>query len=140
MLLACLGAGSVGALACEKEGVTEVPADAAHTVVSLQELDCQSCGGDVASAIGEAPGVYAAHFQLDSAEVRVAYDGGQLDGPAIVAVAVARGFEAVEGAGKGTYTAMVEFPETMDVQQISNEGEAAELLPHLDQAMLVTAI
>jgi len=131
-VLGILGTLSVtGVPGCEKGAASQVPADAARTVVSLRQIDCQSCGGEVAEAMTKAAGIYEASFDKDKAEVHVAYDASQIDGPAIVAIATGLGHDAVEGAGQGVYTPLVDFPEDMDVVQVSKAGEAAELAPHI---------
>ena len=53
---------------------TQVPSEAAHTVLSLQEIDCQSCGMSVVTALERTSGVYEATFDRETAEIAVVYD------------------------------------------------------------------
>lgn len=108
-------------------GRTEVPASAAHTVVSLQGIDCQSCGMSVVEALQKSDGVFDVSFDKDTAEVAVAYDAAVVGPPQFIAIAQDLGYRASEGPGEGAYIPEVEFPPALDVEQISKEGEAVDI-------------
>lgn len=114
--------------ACERrDGSTRVPHEAATAVVSLQEIDCQSCGMSVVTALQKTPGVYEATFDKDTAEVTVAYDAATVGPGQFIAVAHDLGYRASEGPGHGAYTPEVVFPNDLDWKQISKEGESVEI-------------
>lgn len=118
-------------LACARTAApTAVPASAASTVVSLQGIDCLSCGDRVVAKLSERPGVYAASFDKVLAEVTVQYDAARAEPADFVAVVEALGYRAVEGAGQGAYIPEVELPAALDVQKVS-AGEAVVLRDHL---------
>lgn len=129
----CLLATLVLAGACDRASTsasTEVPAEAAHTVVSLQEIDCQSCGMSVVTALSKTSGVYEATFDRETAEVTVAYDAAVVGPAQFIAVAHDLGYRASEGPGQGAYTPEVVFPQGLDVVQISENGEATDIEAH----------
>lgn len=106
---------------------SKVPEGAAQTVLSMQGIDCQSCGQTAVEALTATPGVYQARFERDAVELHVAYDAAQVDPPQLLAVVHGLGYQATEGAGQGVYTAEVVFAPQLDVQQISKQGELVEL-------------
>lgn len=129
----CLLATLVLAGACDRASTsasTEVPAEAAQTVVSLQEIDCQSCGMSVVTALNKTSGVYEATFDRETAEVTVAYDAAVVGPAQFIAVAHDLGYRASEGPGQGAYTPEVVFPQGLDVVQISENGEATDIEAH----------
>lgn len=102
----------------------------AETVLSLQDINCQSCGAASVKALERRPGVYSASFDRDKAEVRVVYDPAR-SGPEPLAQAVREiGYEAVVGAGHGRYSPEVEFPPGLDVRVISEDGAAVDIDEH----------
>ncbi len=114
---------------CDRALQTQVPADAAQAVLSMQDIHCQSCGMEVAEALESTLGVHRVEFDRDTVEIRVAYDAAQTTPDAFVAVADGLGHKAMNGAGQGSYTPEVMFATELDVRQISKRGEAAELEP-----------
>lgn len=106
---------------------TQVPQGAAQATISLQEIECQSCGMSVVTALERTAGVHSVAFDRASAEVKVAYDPALVAPAQFIAVAHDLGYRASEGPGQGAYTPEVEFPEALDVVQISKQGEAVEL-------------
>lgn len=107
--------------------VTPIPAGAEHSVLSLQGIDCQSCGESVVGALKKTAGVYKASFERDSAEVSVDYDPMVVRPERFIVLVQDLGYQASEGAGKGAYIGAVEFPAALDVQEISEAGEDVEL-------------
>lgn len=123
---------SVSLTACDTKGrSTEVPAAASTSVISLQDIDCQSCGEKLAAALGEQAGVYAASFDRKLAELTVQYDAAQAQPADFTAKAETFGYVAVEGAGHGRYLEQVEFGPEMDFKKIASAGEAVQLDQHL---------
>jgi thiol-disulfide isomerase/thioredoxin len=122
----------VAPLACSRgDAGTQVPATATTTVVSLQEIDCGSCGAKMVEDLQTRPGVYAASFDLTRAELSVQHEPGAVDGPAIVALAESKGFSAAEGPGQGRYLPPPQFGDELDVVEIAKAGEAVDLQAHL---------
>jgi thiol-disulfide isomerase/thioredoxin len=103
----------------------------AKTVLSLRDVDCQSCGIRAARALEDQAGVEQASFDKQNVEIAVAYDPAQTT-PAALVAAVQRetGFAVVVGSGKGRYTADVSFPPELDVRWISKEGEGVDIESH----------
>jgi len=125
--------GALSSIACQRgsgSAKTEVPAEAARTIVSLQEIECQSCGMSVMTALERTSGVYEVAFDKDTAELSVAYDPAVVGPAQFIAVAQDLGYRASEGPGEGAYTPEVEFPAELDVVQISGEGEGVEIEAH----------
>jgi len=119
--VACAGAGKQ----------TAVPASASTTVMSLQGIDCESCGSRMVERLTEHPGVYAASFDRVRAEVTVQYDAARAKPEDFLAVATELGYQASQGAGQGVYIPEVEFPAGADVVKVSAQGEAVVLRDHL---------
>lgn len=118
--------------ACERPSTAlpaEVPATAVRTVVSLQDIDCQSCGMSVVRVLNKASGVYGATFDRDAAEVTIAYDAALIGPDQFIAIAHDLGYPAVKGPGHGAYTPEVVFPDDLDATQLS-EGEAVHIEAH----------
>ena len=131
-----IGVGLVLALAspgCEsgrRSAGTQIPSEAARTVLSLQEIDCQSCGMSVVTALEKTSGVYEVTFDRETAEIAVAYDAAEAQPAQFIALAHDLGYRASEGPGHGAYTPEVEFPPGLDVVQISEKGEATDIEAH----------
>lgn len=102
----------------------------AEVILSLQEINCQSCGAASVRALERRPGVYSAHFDRDKVELTVEYDPGRTGPDALVAAVGEVGYEARVGAGHGRYAADVEFPAGLDVTWISRGGEDVPLESH----------
>jgi thiol-disulfide isomerase/thioredoxin len=99
----------------------------ASTVVSMQEVSCQSCGSGVVAALTQRPGVYGATFDADKVEVLVSYDPDTVAPEALAAVIQELGYKACVGAGKGTYTVdEADFSE-LDMKVLSEAGEDVDL-------------
>lgn len=126
----CFLVGSVTSVACTpgaKPVQTEVPAAAARTILSLQEIECQSCGMSVVAALEQTAGVHEVTFDKSTAEVTISYDPDQVAPPQFIAVAHELGYRASDGPGEGVYTPEVEFPADLEVKQISRDGEFVDI-------------
>lgn len=131
-LLALLLLGAMSFVGCgPATAPTEAPASAASTIVSLQGIDCESCGRRVVEVLSKHPGVYAVSFDRALAEVSVQYDATKTSPRDFLSVVDELGYQAVEGAGQGTYVPEVEFPPGLDVAKVSEDGEAVVLRDHL---------
>lgn len=119
-------------LACDRDSAsTNVPASASSTVISMQDIDCQSCGGRVVETLEKKPGVYAASFDRNLAELTVQYDPAKTSTDEFLAVVSEYGYTGLEGAGQGSYVPEVEFDPAHDVAKISKNGEAVDIEEHV---------
>ena len=103
------------------------------TVVSFTELDCSSCGEDLARKLIKVEGVKKTAFDARRAELTVVAD------PAVDVFALAQEskpadeeWSLVLGPGKGSYLPWETPKPGSDVKQIANDGEdVPDLAPHL---------
>ncbi|MDX1644168.1 MAG: thioredoxin family protein, partial [Thermoanaerobaculia bacterium] len=63
----------------------------------------------------------------ETVEVRVDYDPGAVGPEDLVEIIDGAGYEAVVGAGAGSYTPEVDFSDSHDVEWLSREGEDVEI-------------
>lgn len=120
------------ALACERDGAaTVVPASASTTVISMQGIDCESCGARAITAVKALPGVYEARFDKVLAELTVQHDAAQAGPADFVAAVESLGYQGFEGPGKGAYVPDVEMPAGADAARINAPGQAVDLRAHL---------
>lgn len=123
-----LGAFVVASPACSRAVTpTQVPATASSTVISMQGIDCQSCGTRVVDALEGRAGVYTASFDRLQAELAIQYDAAQVGPEDFIAVVHEHGYTGIEGAGQGEYLPVADFGEGLDVQSIVKNGEAVKL-------------
>jgi thiol-disulfide isomerase/thioredoxin len=108
-----------------------VPSDATRTIVSLQDIDCESCGARVVAAAEAKDGVYKAEFHRRTAEVVIRHDAARVAPADLLALAQAQNVQAVLGAGQGRYLPTSTYPAEADVQVISKAGELVQLEPHV---------
>ncbi len=101
------------------------------SVVSIVNLDCQSCGGEIVDAISALDGVHKATFHKMSVEVQFRYDPARVDEKDIVDAIEKEGFSVEAGAGKGTYQAYPHYPEGSDVVIVERDGAKIDLEKHL---------
>jgi thiol-disulfide isomerase/thioredoxin len=120
---------AAAAAAC-KAGPT-IPPDAPTLVLSVQKLDCGSCGDEAAAALAGQPGVFSATFARPVAEITIRYDPGRVSPAQLRERLSALGHGSVEGAGRGGYLPSVSFPAGLDVSVIAPAGEAVALVPYL---------
>lgn len=114
----------------DASNATQVPDSATTTVISLQGIDCESCGTRVIKALAR-PGVYASSFDRSAAELTVQYDATQVSVADMIEVVTTLGYTGCEGAGQGAYIPEVEFGPDLDVAKIASGGETVELEAHL---------
>jgi thiol-disulfide isomerase/thioredoxin len=110
---------------------SQTPASATSTVVSLQGIDCLSCGTKVVDDLKARPGVYEASFDAVTAEVSVAHEASQVSVADILGVVKSHGFVGIEGAGHGAYVPAVAFDEGLDVREIAADGAVVDLEANL---------
>ena len=101
------------------------------TVISMQDVDCQSCGMEAVQALEGMKGVEMVSFDRDKAELSVRHRSADVSSDALAAVVRGLGYGAVVGAGKGRYLGNIEFPAELDVSWISRAGEKVDLDEHL---------
>ncbi len=100
---------------------------ATTTVVSLQDIDCVSCGEKIVEELERTPGVRRAEFDRRRVEVLVEHDAARIAEAAVVAQVEAWGWPAVLGPGSGRYLPGVEFPAGADVLWLTRDGAAVAL-------------
>ncbi|MBL9026875.1 MAG: thioredoxin family protein [Myxococcales bacterium] len=110
-----------------------IPKDAKTTIVSFTDLDCSSCGEDMARALISKDGVYKTAFDARRAELTVVADPGvDVFGLATSSKPKDEEWSLVVGAGKGNYLPWTKPKEGLDVKQIAMDGEdVVDLAPHL---------
>ncbi len=106
-------------------------ADEPQLVVSLQDIDCGSCGEEVAKLLARQEGIRAARFDREKAEVAVERGAGAPAPEKLLELIHTAGFQAVLGPGAGRYQPAVDFPAGLDVAWISRAGEAVAIEEHL---------
>jgi len=132
LLLALPLVGAAAPLACNRTGEgTTVPASASTAVISMQGIDCESCGARAIETVTKRPGVYAAAFDKVLAELTVQYDAAQTGPADFIAAVESLGYQGFEGPGKGAYIPEVELPAQADVVRLDNAGKAVQLRDHL---------
>ena len=124
-LLALAVAGCAGA---------DTPASGATTtVLSFTNLDCSSCGEDMARALIQTDGIKKTSFDRRRAELKVVADAS-ID---VLALAIQKKpadehWNLVLGAGKGNYLPWKTVPQGADVKQVASDGEdVPDLSVHL---------
>lgn len=107
--------------ACKSGGL---PDDAKTTVLSFPDLDCSSCGEEMARDLIEEDGVYKTSFDVRRAELTV------VAASSIDALALAQAnkpadeeWHLVRGAGKGAYLPWKKAPAGADVKEIATDGQ-----------------
>ena len=103
----------------------------AKIVLSMQDLDCASCGGKALRAVKQNPHVTKASFNYANAELAVTYDPKKTSETELQSQASTAGFEIVIGEGKGTYLPPERYDEGLDVAWVTKEGEAVDMNQHL---------
>jgi len=113
-------------------GAQQIPPDARTTVVSLQKIDCAECGEEILSDLRQRPGVYSAKFDKRRAEIVVIASPSFDVLGTVKQLSANEGFEAVLGAGQGSYLEGAKFPEGADVQTVAQDGaDVPSLEPYL---------
>lgn len=99
-------------------GAAQHPDDAQTTVVSLQEIDCSTCGFEIIEDLRQQPGVYSAEYDADRAEVTVVASREFDVFTRVRRIAATEGFDVTLGAGKGSFASDRRFPEQADYRRI----------------------
>lgn len=107
------------------------PDGSERVVISLHDISCQSCGASVVAMLERRTGIEAVEFDRDAVELAVTYDPSEVQPIDLVSAIKTAGYQSEIGAGKGSYAAALEFPETLDVDWISRAGEDVDLEAHL---------
>ncbi len=94
-------------------------------VISLQNLDCASCGGALERTL--APHVLAAEFLRLEAELAVRYDPKTTSLEGLTGIVRKAGFRATPGKGKGHYAPAVGYPPNSDVRHHKNHTQRLDL-------------
>jgi len=100
-------------------------------VISLQDIDCASCGFMMVEELREAPNVKDATFDKQNAEVHFQYNANQTSPNDIVKNLEWTQYKIEAGAGKGSYTTMRSFEKSIDVKQITKPGQMVDIQKHL---------
>lgn len=100
-------------------------------VISLQNIDCQSCGAKVVEALEARAGVYEAKFDRALGEVTVAYDQATTGFAEFKPEIEGLGYVALEGPGQGAYLPEVVFPAELDMVKLTEDGEPVDLEANL---------
>jgi thiol-disulfide isomerase/thioredoxin len=109
-------------------GAPPIPSDAQTAVISLDRIDCADCGAQIVADLRERPGIYAAAFDKQKAEVTVVASRSFDVFTTVKQLAAHEGFEAILGAGKGHYLDGPAFPPGADFKVITRGGaEVPEL-------------
>lgn len=103
----------------------------ASTVISIQDIDCQSCGMAAVAALEKTAGVDSASFDRTKAELSVRHRSAEVGPEGLASVVRELGYGAVVGAGKGRYLPDVTFSRELDVAWISSRGEEVDVDEHL---------
>lgn len=98
-----------------------------RTVISLQNIDCQSCGHRVAAELTDQPGVAEATFGLKEAEITVKHDPAVLNTQGLVDLVDGMGYQVVEGSGNGAYTPFPDYPEGADIRWLTKMGHRVDI-------------
>jgi thiol-disulfide isomerase/thioredoxin len=125
---------AAAAAGCTSSGGANAPsANTKTTVLSLQQIDCSSCGTDLARVLVAQDGVKKTAFDKHTAELTVVADAS------VDVLALAQhhkpkneAYSLVEGSGQGRYVAWKEGPAGADMKVVAKGGEdVPDLAPHL---------
>lgn len=103
----------------------------AQTVISLQNISCQSCGTESVTLLKKTTGVYGATFDKDKAELAVSYNPRSQSPDAIAKVISGLGYQTAVGRGLGSYGAATTFPANADMKVLTNSGAPLDIREHL---------
>ncbi len=128
-------AATVALPGCRNPSSSETPTGGSAIVISIRDLDCSSCGEEIAEALSGDPAVGSAVFDRKLAQLEVTYDPARIQPDALLARVNAHedGQNAVLGAGQGSYLPAVEFAPELDVAIISKNGESVRVKDHIKE-------
>lgn len=99
--------------------------------ISLQDINCASCGSMVVAELQENPSVRNASFDKQRVEVHFEYEPSGTSVEQLVESLDWTNYKLQAGAGHGSYQQMQGFQANQDVKIISTAGEVVEILDHL---------
>ena len=117
-------------IACAHAGARTTSGPTKTVVLSLREIDCQSCVQAVTRLLQAKEGVVEARFDQAKAEVTAVYEPSRTTPERLAGAVRDAGYVAELGAGRGAYRADVRFPASADVQWISAAGEDVSIDAH----------
>lgn len=100
-------------------------------VISLQDIDCASCGFMMVEELGEVPNVQKPIFIKKNAEVHFEYNAELTTPEQIVKSLEWTQYKIQVGPGQGSYQSMRDFTKTIDVKQITKPGQMVDIYKHL---------
>lgn len=101
-----------------------------HVVLSMQDLDCASCGGKALKALKKNPHVTKASFNYANAELTVSYNPEKTNESELQSQASTAGYGILLGQGKGTYLPPERYDEGLNVAWVVKEGQAVDITQH----------
>ncbi len=102
-------------------------APAQQTVLSLQGIDCQSCGMGAVQAVQQEEGVVTARYKRKEAEVHVSHANTPGMQEVVKGAIEKLGHQVVLGEGKGSYAPFPNYPEGADVGWLTKEGAEVDV-------------
>jgi thiol-disulfide isomerase/thioredoxin len=106
-------------LLCSSCASAQIPGPRQTTVVSLEEIDCASCGYQIAEDLRLVPGVYEVRYDPEHAEVHVVASPEVEVFQRVRRLAATQGVAVLLGEGKGSFAADQTFPAGIDYQRIT---------------------
>ena len=96
-------------------------------MLSLQDINCASCGVVSVDSLRKSPGVISAEFDLELVELAVTYDSSKQTPETLQKVVSDLGYQVAIGAGKGSFETSEPIPEGLDVQTIKEPAITLEI-------------
>ena len=93
------------------------------TVLSLQDISCQSCGNAVVRQLNQTPSVDSAVFRRQQAEVQITYHPEEWSPERLAETVTGLGYAAVPEPGQGSYRPFPDYPEGADVVWLADRGQ-----------------
>ena len=100
-------------------------------VLSLQEIECASCGMMVVEELKDNAQIRKPSFDKESAEVSFEFNADQTNPAQIIESLKWTNYTMHEGAGQGSYQTMRKFTQDIDVKTITAPGEMVDIYQHL---------
>lgn len=115
----CHVAAIAALLVCSSCASAQKQGPSQTTVVSLEEIDCASCGYQIAEDLRRVPGVYEARYDPERAEVHVVASPEVGVFERARRLAATQGVAVLLGEGKGSFTADRTFPPGVDYARVT---------------------
>ena len=100
-------------------------------VISMQEIECASCGYMVVEELQESADIKNPTFDKQRAEVRFQFNAEATSPGKIIASLDWTSYKLKNGAGHGSYQTMRKFQTKIDVKTITKPGEMVDIYKHL---------